>query len=206
MASTPPLESAIGDPTWEIAELFPRQGQWSEAEYLMLDTNRLMELSDGKLEMLSMPTQAHQLIVAFLYQKILEFVSAGHLGLVLFAPLRVRVRDGQIREPDIVFMAEAHKHRRGNEYWNGADLVVEVVSSDDPKRDLEVKRHEYAQAGISEYWIVDPRNATMTVFKLESAGQPYVEVGGYKPGEFAASLLLEGLTIDVAAVFEAANE
>lgn len=206
MAATHPIESAIGDPTWEIAELFPRQGQWSEAEYLMLDTNRLMELSDGKLEMLSMPTQAHQLIVAFLYQRILEFVSAAHLGLVLFAPLRVRVRDGQIREPDVVFMAEAHKHRRGNECWNGADLVVEVVSSDDPKRDLEVKRHEYAQAGISEYWIVDPRNDTMTVFKLESAGQPYVEVGVYKPGEFAASVLLEGLAIDVAAAFEAANE
>ncbi|MEX0820280.1 MAG: Uma2 family endonuclease [Pirellulaceae bacterium] len=206
MASTHPLESAIGDPTWEIAELFPRQGQWSEAEYLSLETNRLIELSDGKLEMLPMPTQAHQLIVAFLYQKILEFVSAGHLGLVLFAPLRVRVRDGQIREPDIVFMADAHKHRRGNEYWNGADLVVEVVSSDDPKRDLVVKRHEYAQAGISEYWIVDPRTSTMAVLKLESQRPPYVEAGVYRPGQKAASVLLEGLTIDVEAMFAAANE
>jgi Uma2 family endonuclease len=103
-------------------------------------------------------------------------------------------------------MRASNKERRADEFWTGADLVVEVVSSDDPKRDLEVKRHEYAQAGISVYWIVDPRNATMTVFKLESAGQPYAEVGVYKPGEFAASLLLEGLTLDVAAVFAAANE
>jgi len=95
---------------------------------------------------------------------------------------------------------------RGGRPAHNRDLVIEVVSSDNPKRDLEVKRHEYAQVGISKYWIVDPRNATMTVFKVESAGQPYVEVGVYKPGEFAASVLLEGLAIDVAVGFAAANE
>ncbi|MEO8494964.1 MAG: Uma2 family endonuclease [Planctomycetota bacterium] len=205
MASAQPIESAIGDLTWEIAELFPRQGHWSEAEYLSIETNRLMELSEGRLEMLPMPTQAHQLIAAFLYQKLLEFVTSRQLGLVLFAPLRVKVRDGQIREPDLVFMAEANKHRRANEFWTGADLVIEVVSSDDPKRDLETKRHEYAQAGIAEYWIVDPRNSTITVLKLEAQGSPYVEAGIYKPGEEAASVLLDGLTVNVDAVFAAAN-
>ena len=95
---------------------------------------------------------------------------------------------------------------RSDDYWTGADFALEVVSKCDPKRDLETKLHEYAEAGIPEYWIVDPRNTTITVFKLESAGRRYAEVGVYKPREFAASLLLEGLTIDVAAVFEAANE
>ncbi|MDA1050515.1 MAG: Uma2 family endonuclease [Planctomycetota bacterium] len=206
MPSTPIIESAIGDPTWEIAELFPRQGHWSEGEYFSLHTNRLIELSNGKLELLPSPTQAHQLILSSLFRQIHDFVVANQFGVALFAPLPIKLWDGTIREPDIVFMRASNKERRADEFWNGADLVVEVVSSDDPKRDLEVKRNEYAQAGISEYWIVDPRNSTMTVFKLESAGQPYAEVGVYKPGEFAASLLLEGLTVDVAAVFEAANE
>ena len=206
MQPTDPAGSAIGKPTWEIAELFPRQGQWSEADYLAIESNRLMELSEGKLEMLPMPTQAHQLIVAFLYQKLLEFVASRRLGLVLFAPLRVKVREGQIREPDIVFMAAGNKHRRANEFWTGADLVVEVVNSDDPKRDLETKRSEYAQAGIPEYWIVDPRNSTLTVLTLKSEGSPYFEVGVYKPGQEVASVLLEGLTIDVTATFAAANE
>jgi Uma2 family endonuclease len=205
MQPTDPTGSAIGEPTWEIAELFPRQGYWSEAEYLSIKSNRLMELSEGRLEMLPMPTQAHQLIVAFLYQKLLEFVAGRHLGVVLFAPLRVKVRDGQIREPDIVFMAEKNKHRRANEFWTGADLVVEVVSDDDPQRDLETKRHEYAQAGIPEYWIVNPRNSTITVLKLEAQGSPYVEAAVYKPGEEAASELFEGLVVDVEAVFAAAN-
>ena len=206
MQTTQPLESAIGDPTWEITELFPRQGHWSEAEYLLLQTNRLIELSNGKLEVLQMPTQSHQFIALFLYRQIYSFVSDRKLGSVAAAPLRVKLWDSTIREPDVVFMLESNKSRRSDDYWMGADLAVEVVSKSDPKRDVETKLHEYAEAGIPEYWIVDPRNATITIYKLESAGQRYAEVGVYKPGEFAASLLLEGLMIDVAAVFAAANE
>jgi len=103
-------------------------------------------------------------------------------------------------------MCASNKEHRADEFWTGADLVVEVVSSDDPKRDLEVKRHEYAQAGISEYWIVDPRNSTIAVLKLETPGPPYVEAGVYEPGQTAMSVLLEGLTIDVEAMFASANE
>ena len=206
MQTTPPIESAIGDPTWEITELFPRQGHWSEAEYLLLQTNRLIELSNGRLEVLQMPSQSHQFIVLALYRSFYDFISDRQLGAIAVSPLRVKLWDGTIREPDIVFMREPNKDRRSDEYWLGADLVVEVVSKSDPKRDLETKLLEYAEAGIPEYWIVDPRNATMTVFKLESKGEPYAEAGVYKPGEFAASVLLEGLTVDVATVFEAANE
>ncbi len=205
MQPTEPTGSVVGEPTWEIARLFPRQGHWTEAEYLSIKSNQLMELSNGRLEMLPMPTQAHQLIVAFLYCGILEFVTARGLGLVLFAPLRVKVREGQIREPDIVFMAEENKHRRANEFWTGADLVVEVVSKDDPKRDLEIKREEYARAGIREYWIVDPRASTITILTLQTPDAPYAEAGVYASGQQAASILLDGLRVDVAAAFAAAN-
>ena len=45
-------------------------------------------------------------------------------------------------------------------------LVVEVIGEDDPERDLVTKRLEYAQAGIPEYWIVDPRTDTIDVLRL----------------------------------------
>jgi Uma2 family endonuclease len=54
-------------------------------------------------------------------------------------------------------MKAEHRNRRTFDYWEGADLVVEIVNRDDPARDLETKRAEYAEAGIPEYWIVDPR-------------------------------------------------
>ena len=53
--------------------------------------------------------------------------------------------------------------RRQNRYWQGADLVVEVVGPDDPDRDLVEKRADYAEAGATEYWIADPRDETLTV-------------------------------------------
>ncbi len=75
---------------------------------------------------------------------------------MLFAPLRLRIREGQFREPDLLLVLDADDSRRQNRYWLGADLVVEVVSPDDPERDTRVKRAEYAEAQIPEYWIAIP--------------------------------------------------
>src|SRR6516225_2804569 len=55
-----------GEPTWDIARLFPAQGDWSESEYLALATNQLIELTDGALDFLPMPTIFHQRIAQFL--------------------------------------------------------------------------------------------------------------------------------------------
>ena len=79
---------------------------------------------------------------------------------------------------------------------------MEVISPDDPARDLVVKRSEYADAGIAEYWIVDPRTQCITVLTLR--GQEYVEHGNFKTGEMATSLLLPGFQAEVSAVFAAA--
>lgn len=196
-ASSTPSWAVSGSPTWEIAELFPTQGNWSEEEYLALQGNHLIEFSDGFLEFLPMPTTSHQLIVAYLYGLLLAFIRAGDLGIVLFAPLRVRVRRGEFREPDIVFMAMEHEDRIGEKFWNGADLVVEVVSGakEDRKRDLVEKRRDYARAGIAEYWIVDPEEQRVTVLRL--AGKRYVVHGEFAKGTAATSHLLRGFQVDV---------
>ena len=154
-------------PAWQIAKLFPDQGDWSESDYLLLTerSNRLAEFTDGRIEVLPMPTMVHQRIVRYLIGLLLSLV--GNRGEVLFAPLRVRLRSGKFREPDVLFMLAEHADRMNNEFWEGADLVMEIVNEDDPERDLQTKRLEYAEAGIPEYWIVDPRMKTVTVLKLE---------------------------------------
>src|ERR1700730_16910358 len=157
-----------GRPTWEVAYLFPAQGQWAEEEYLALSGNRMLELSRGCLEVLPVPTTSHQQLVAYLYGLLLRFVTERGLGTVLFAPLRVKVGRGKFREPDLVFMLTRHSNRIAEEYWDGADLVVEVVSDDHESRhrDFEVKRRDYAKAGISEYWLVDPVEERIIVLRL----------------------------------------
>ncbi len=191
------------EPTWEIAHPFPYQGTWSEEEYMELRPNRHLEFSDGVLEILPMPKQSHQFLVAYLYRALLAFVEAGRLGTVMFAPLRVRLWPRAYREPDVVFMRAGHDARRGEEFWEGADLVMEVVSPDaqSRERDLERKRDEYARAGIPEYWIVDPLDERIIVLRLE--GNRYHVHGEFGRGQQAASALLDGFVADVSAALDA---
>jgi Uma2 family endonuclease len=191
-----PVDPATtAEPTWEIARLFPDQGTWSEEEYLALGGNRLVEFSHGIVEVLTMPTMAHQLIVLFLSDTLRAFVAAHGLGTVLIAPFRVRLWPGKFREPDVFFMRFEHEARMGNEFWDGADLVMEVVSDDDRRRDLEIKRREYAKAGIPEYWIVDPLLGRIIVLRLDGAS--YAVHGEFARGERATSSVLPGFAVDV---------
>ncbi len=176
-----PQPSPPGGPAWEVALLFPPQGEWSEEEYLALDTNQLVEFSDGCIEVLPMATIFHQLIATFLFEILQKYVGDHADGYVLLAPLPVHL-------------------------WTkteGADLVVEVVSEGEENRERELvtKREEYAKAGISEYWIVDPQEKQITVLVLE--GQSYREHGVFSQGTVATSVLLSGFSASVDAVFAA---
>jgi Uma2 family endonuclease len=113
----------------------------------------------------------------------------------------VRLWPGKFREPDLVFMLKQHEDRMGDEFWQGADLVLEIVSGnkEDRRRDLVIKRQEYAKAGIPEYWIVDPREGRITVLRL--AGNRYAVHGIYSKGQTASSALLSGFSVDVKEVF-----
>jgi Uma2 family endonuclease len=186
--------------------LFPCQGDWDESDYFALHTDQLVELIDGNLEVLPMPTPPHQLIVAYLYELLKSFVKSRNLGTVFFAPLRVRMRANTIREPDIVFIARENAHRIGSEYCNSADLVMEIVSPDagSQERDYDKKRSDYAQAGIREYWIVDPQTERITVLALD--GVTYRVHGEFSASQQATSALLDGFAADVSAVFAAAKK
>jgi Uma2 family endonuclease len=199
-----PRGSTIGEPAWEVALLFPPQGEWTEEEYLALDTNRMVELSDGRLEVLPMPTIFHQLLVKYLCAMLDQHVSERNLGTVLFAPLPVRLWAAKYREPDIVFLRHDRARRVHGQPF-GADLVMEVVSEGDEnrERDLVTKRQEYATAGIAEYWIIDPRERHVTVLTLDEG--VYRVHGEFAPEATAASVLLPGFEVDVESVFAAGD-
>lgn len=190
-----------GEPPWGMAQLYPEQGGWTEEEYLALDTNILVEFVDGCLEFPPMPVDSQQALLAYLYDTVREFIRPRRLGTLRFAALKVRVGQKKYREPDLLFLRSERDQCRHEQYWETADLVVEVVSKDDPDRDWITRRTEYAVAGIAEYWIVDPRDRTLTVFTLDPGTTTYREAGRYREGESAKSILLDGLTVDVTAAF-----
>ena len=187
-----------------LCDALPRQGDWSDDLYLWLTerTKRLIEFTDGYVETLPMPTATHQIVLAALYDLFKPYVKARN-GIVLFSGLRMRVREGKFRDPDLLLLRDRSDPRNQDRYWLGADLVVEVVSPDDPDRDLVVKRRDYAEANVPEYWIVDPRSETITVLVL--TGGRYVEHGVFARGDTATSRLLDGFTVEAAVVFGCAG-
>jgi Uma2 family endonuclease len=178
------------------------RGTYSESEYFALETNRRMEFFNGSIEFLPTPTVRHHRTTVFLFSALEAFVTARNLGEALFIGVRVRLWPNKYREPDVVFMSAEHADRITDEYWDGADLVMEVVSTGDEarRRDLTQKREEYAQAGIPEYWIVDPELDQITVLTLDD--QSYVVHGEFKLGDQATSKLLPDFAIDVASVLK----
>ena len=183
-------------------DLSPLQGLWTEQQYLKLtdQTRHLIEFTDGVIEVLPVPTDKHQSISQFLFLVLFSWVQPLG-GTVHFAGLRMQIREGTFREPDLLLLLDANDPRRQDRFWLGADLVAEVVSPDDPERDIRVKRLDYAEAGIPEYWIANPEDETITVLTL--AGAAYVEHGVFRRGQEASSVLLQGFAINVADVFDA---
>ncbi len=146
-----------------------------------------------------MPTDEHQMVLLRIFRLLDAFVAPCGSAISV-APHRIRIGGTRFREPDVLLLLDAKDDRRSDRYWTGADLVVEVVSPDDPDRDYVTKRADYAEAGIPEYWIVDPQDAAITVLAL--AGNTYAEHGQFRPGSAATSALLPDFSADAAEVLQ----
>jgi len=182
--------------TIEIARLFPRQGQWTEADYFRLpETNRIIELSEGRLIITPSPTDQHQKISFKLSLLIGNHVLSNNLGEVRHAPMDVRLWKGKVRQPDIAFMSNEHLDRITEQLWGVPDLVIEILSEGTARVDKEDKYLEYQRAGVQEYWIVDPFNQSIEIYALENG--TYEIFGKWGLGEIAKSKLLDGFKVSV---------
>ena len=90
-----------------VADSAALQGFWTEAQYLALTngSNRLLEFTDGHIEVLPVPTRQHQAISQFLFLALYFFVR-GIGGNVFYAPLRLRIREGKFRDPDLLLVTD----------------------------------------------------------------------------------------------------
>lgn len=209
---TPPQElppvpsSQRGDWTWELVTQFPRQGEWTEEEYLSQEFDGLVEYVDGSLEFLPMVTPYHQDLVMFLYHQLIAAARVRRDWRIYLSPLRLQIHRGRHREPDLILLSPNHIPSP-HQPVIGGQLVMEIVSggSKDRARDLVEKRRDYAAAGIPEYWIVDPQEGSITVLTLPPGATEYSVHGEFRPGQQATSILLPEFAIDVTACFAAGN-
>jgi Uma2 family endonuclease len=135
--------------------------------------DRMAEWVNGEAILMPPPSLRHQDVIAFLSTLLRLFVESRDAGKVYFAPVQMRLKVSG-REPDILFVATEHQSRFRDLYLDGpADLVVEVVSPESRSRDRVEKLREYQQAGIREYWLIDPIRQEAVFYTLGEDGTYY---------------------------------
>jgi Uma2 family endonuclease len=120
--------------------------------YAWVDSHTHSEWVDGEVMVFMPPIPRHDQIVVFLVTLMRFFVDHRQRGRVYVAPFEMRLREGRsYREPDLLFVLSDHLHRIEFRRLNGpADLVIEVLSEDDPNCDLVEKYDDYEEARIPE--------------------------------------------------------
>lgn len=133
-----------------------------------------------------------------------ELLQRRGAAVVKQCPSKVKISERNFREPDVCVLLDSNSPHPGLKFWSSADVVFEVVSPSNPDRDYNKRRLDYATAGIAEYWIVDPLARRITMLRFAAGANE--EVGVFVEGQTAASGVLEGLQIDVAACLAAGND
>ena len=139
----------------------PKSLDMSYEEFLRwADEDVHAEWVDGKVIVQMPPKEVHQSVIGFLYALVRLFASLFDLGRVHTAPFEMKLNlpHEPAREPDILFVANQNLDRLTEDRLVGpADLIVEIISGDSVRRDRHDKFREYREAGVREYWIIDPR-------------------------------------------------
>ncbi|MFN8493656.1 MAG: Uma2 family endonuclease [Caldilineaceae bacterium] len=147
------METTLAPPTQE------KRLRMSYEEFLAwANEDTHAEWVDGEV-IIFMPKPRHQDIVTFLVTLLRLFVQFHRLGQVFTAPVEMKVTPtSNAREPDILFVAQDNLARITEDRIEGAaDLIVEVISSESVSRDRTDKFYVYQEAGVREYWLLDPR-------------------------------------------------
>lgn len=138
------------------------------------------------------PEDRHQALLGFLHLLVAGFVELLELGIVRIAPFEMRaISGGPAREPDLLFLAREHLSRLTDKgLVDPADLVIEIISPSSVGRDRSDKFYEYQEAGIREYWLIDPRigKERIDVFALGDDGK-YRAVLPDAEGRYRAQVL-----------------
>ena len=152
--------------------------RWTYAEFARLPTSgrTRYEVIDDKLVVTPSPGTRHQRIVTRLAFTLYGFAEAHDLGEVFVSPLDVLFAEGDYLEPDVLFVRGDRADVVTDRGIEGPpDLVVEVLSPSTAARDRGIKLERYRLYGVPEYWIVDPDERTVEVWRLgEGASGPVV--------------------------------
>jgi Uma2 family endonuclease len=157
----------------------PRElGPYRRPDYEDLPGEPRCELIHGRFYLSPSPSPLHQ-VVAFRLGRLLDDVASASGGLLLLAPIDVVLAEHSVVQPDVIYLSAARRGIVGERIEGAPDLLVEVLSPGTARRDRDEKLALYAESGVREYWIVDPRELQVE-FLINEGGRFVVAlpVGG----------------------------
>lgn len=167
IATHPELRRALTLPERATTDEQPiSQRKMTYAEFLdRCNEDTWAEWVNGEMIMFSPASPEHQNLSDFLMTVLRIYVETRSLGMVLSAPLAMRLEHG--REPDLLFVATEHLDRLYSGGLQGpADMVAEIVSQESLGRDRGTKFVEYEAGGVREYWLIDPLREWAEFYRL----------------------------------------
>ncbi len=172
------MSAVMQEPTISTAEasgqLFPNRNLTYE-EFLSEYDGRYVEYVGSEVIGPMTVGSRHNQLTGFLRALLQFFVEVKGVGQIYGEPFQMKMvfADGvHGREPDVFFIKNENLTRLTDRFYDGgADLVIEIVSPDSVVRDTHEKFEEYQAAGVSEYWIIDPRRRTATFYGFDDDGK-----------------------------------
>lgn len=153
-----------------------KQGEYTVEDYYALPDERRVEMIDGAIYDMSAPEVVHQRIVGRVFFRISEYIqNKGGDCIPMMSPVDVCLDcdDKTMVQPDVIILCDENKIKRWG-IMGAPEFVLEVTSASTRKRDYTKKLQKYADAGVKEYWIIDPKKKSLVTYDFINEDMPCV--------------------------------
>ena len=178
-------------------------------EWLRLpESKQKCEVIDGVVLMPPGPDADHQWIQQEIFAYCRDFARSSGLGVLMQAPLDLVIQRNplRVRQPDIMFLNSRRTGIQGRRDLQGRsplevspDIVIEVLSPGNTRREVDARLGDYKQAGAYQCWTFSPQAETAEIIDLTGDEPKSLAVFGV--GDILRSELLPGFWLSLAEVF-----
>ncbi|MFI5138262.1 MAG: Uma2 family endonuclease, partial [Sphingobacteriales bacterium] len=146
-----------------------KKKKYTADDYMMLEEGAPFQLINYDLIMSPSPIPLHQVISRRIVSAISYFLGDKiDDGFLVYAPMDVKLDEGNVLQPDILYVMAERKAQIVKERIEGApDLVVEILSPSNAYYDLRQKKNIYEKYGVKEYIIIDPIEQSADLYALK---------------------------------------